>query len=112
MEFSQKQIWLINFDPSFGHEYQKVRPGLIIENDFYIPKYDLLTIVPISSNTLNNHILDIIIPKNSNNRLMKDSILKTKQINSFDKKRFIKFIGFCDSEIFESLKENIFKYLS
>jgi len=21
MEFKQKQIWLINFDPSFGHEY-------------------------------------------------------------------------------------------
>ncbi|MCP5106166.1 MAG: type II toxin-antitoxin system PemK/MazF family toxin, partial [bacterium] len=30
MEFNQKQIWLVNFDPSFGHEYKKVRPALII----------------------------------------------------------------------------------
>ncbi|MBM3236847.1 type II toxin-antitoxin system PemK/MazF family toxin [Candidatus Poribacteria bacterium] len=24
------QIWLVNFDPSFGHEYKKVRPTLIV----------------------------------------------------------------------------------
>ncbi|MCL5991403.1 MAG: type II toxin-antitoxin system PemK/MazF family toxin, partial [Bacteroidetes bacterium] len=45
MEFQQKQIWLINFDPAFGHEFQKTRPGLIIENNFYIPKFELLTIL-------------------------------------------------------------------
>lgn len=112
MEFRQKQIWLINFDPSFGHKYKKGRPGLIIENDFYIPKFDVLTIIPISSNTDNTHILDILIPKTLNNRLMKDSLLKTKQINSFDKKRFIKYIGICDTNVFKKLNENILKYLS
>lgn len=112
MEFQQKQIWLINFDPSFGHECNKVRPGLIIENDYYIQKFDLQTIIPISSNTYNLHILDIIIPRTSNNRLMKDSVLKTKQINSFDKRRFIKLIGLCDNEIFAALKQNILSYLS
>jgi mRNA interferase MazF len=41
MIFGQKQIWLINFDPSFGHEYQKMRPSVIIENNRFIDKFDL-----------------------------------------------------------------------
>ena len=24
--FQRGQIWLVNFDPSFGHEYKKIRP--------------------------------------------------------------------------------------
>jgi mRNA interferase MazF len=48
VEFSQKQIWLINFDPSFGHEYKKVRPGLIIEDSEYIQTGNLITVLPIS----------------------------------------------------------------
>lgn len=43
------EIWLVNFDPSFGHEYQKVRPALVIESDFYIPLGNLITVLPISS---------------------------------------------------------------
>ena len=76
MEFHQKQIWLINFDPAFGHEFQKVRPGLIIENDLYIPQFDLLTIIPISSKIDNLYILDILVPKTNLNRLLKESVIK------------------------------------
>ncbi len=111
MEFQQKQIWLINFDPAFGHEFQKTRPGLIIENNFYIPKFELLTIIPISSKIDNLYILDVLIPKTKQNRLMKDSILKVKQINSFDKRRFIKFIGICEEDTFEQVKKNISDFL-
>ena len=112
MKFGQKQIWLVNFDPSFGHEYQKMRPGIIIENNSFIDSYDLLTIVPLSSNIKVMHSLDILIPKTSKNRLMLDSLIKTKQINTYDKRRFIKLIGVCDDEIFAKIKENIGKYLA
>lgn len=112
MDYYQKQIWLINFDPSFGHEYQKMRPGIIIENNNYIDKFDLLTIVPISSKIDIKFELDIEIPKTKTNRLMMDSIIKTKQINSFDKRRFIKFIGVCESQIFNEIQNNINQYLS
>jgi mRNA interferase MazF len=111
MESSQKQIWLINFDPSFGREYQKMRPGIIVENNFYIDKFDLLTIIPISSKINNKFYLDIIIPKTLENRLLYDSIIKTKQINSFDKRRFINYIGNCEESIFNALQNNLFEYL-
>lgn len=112
MEFSQKQIWLINFDPSFGHEYKKVRPGLIIEDSGYIQTGNLITVLPISSITEKQTELDVNLPKDEKNRLMKDSLIKTKQISSFDKRRFIKYIGDCNQEVFKEVMENIKKYLS
>lgn len=112
MEFSQKQIWLLNFDPSFGHEYKKVRPALIIGESKYIQSGNLITVIPLSSKTEKTTELDVYLPKSVNNRLMKDSLIKTRQISSFDKKRFIKYIGECDNQIFKVLHENLMKYLS
>lgn len=111
MEFKQKQIWLINFEPSFGHEYRKVRPGLIVEDTPFIQPGNLITIVPISSKTEKQLELDLHLSKDNLNRLMKDSLIKTHQISSFDKDRFIKYIGECSPQVFENLKENIIRYL-
>jgi mRNA interferase MazF len=112
MEFKQKQIWVINFDPSFGHEYKKVRPAIIIEDSHYIQTGILLTVVPISSKIEKQAELDVYLAKDEKNRLIKDSLIKTHQISSFDKRRFIKYIGDCSHEIFEKLQENIKKYLT
>jgi len=35
------EIWLVDFDPSFGHEHQKVRPALVIESNPWICVYTL-----------------------------------------------------------------------
>jgi mRNA interferase MazF len=112
MQFLQSQIWLVNFDPSFGHEYKKVRPALIVEGSGYIDSSNLVTVLPISSVVDKKGHLDILLPKDDENRLMKDSLIKTLQISSFDKRRFIKFIGICNQEIFKSVQSNIKKYLS
>ncbi|GEM_PF-248499 len=101
------QIWLVNFDPSFGHEYKKVRPALIVQNSEYIESSDLLTVIPISSRTAKQSDLDIVLKKDLQNRLMADSLIKTKQISSFDKRRFIKLVGFVNEEIMEKVKNNI-----
>lgn len=68
-----------------------MRPGIIIENKFE---------------------LDIEIQRTALNRLMYNSIIKTKQINSFDKRRFVKLIGICEDNIFNILQKNISEYLS
>lgn len=52
-----------------------------------------------------------MFPRTTTNRLMLGSIIKTKQINSFDKRRFIKFIGICENHIFNELQDNINEYL-
>ena len=110
-KFQRGQIWLVNFDPSFGHEYKKVRPALIIQQQNYITSSNLLTVIPISSKIANPTKLDIILKKDTQNRLMKDSLIKTKQISSFDKRRFIKLIGTIKEEIFENVDKNIHLFL-
>jgi mRNA interferase MazF len=105
--FQRGQIWLVNFEPSFGHEYQKIRPALIIQHEKYIDSGNLLTVIPISSQISNSAELDILIKANSQNRLMKDSLLKTKHISSFDKRRFIKLVGITDIETMTSVDKNL-----
>ena len=110
-KFLYGQIWLVNFDPSFGHEYKKVRPALIIQNDRYIKSSNLLTVIPISSQTIKQAELDILLKKDSKNRLMVNSLLKVKQISSFDQQRFIKLIGTVDEKTMETIKKNIQLFL-
>ena len=109
--FQRGQIWLVNFDPSFGHEYKKAHPALIIQNDKYIESSSLLAVVPISSQIDKQTELDILIKSNSQNRLMKDLLLKMKQVSSFDKGRFIKLIGTADEATMKRVKKNIKVYL-
>ncbi len=91
--FQRGQLWLVNCDPSVGHEYQKIRPVLVIQQNRYIPLSNLLTVIPLSSQTAKSVALDLLIPKDAQNHLMKDSLVKTYQISSFDESRFIKYIG-------------------
>jgi len=42
---------------------------------------------------------------------MKDSLIKTQQISSFDKRRFIKYIGECEPHVFENLQHSVKRYL-
>lgn len=105
--FQRGQIWLVNFDPSFGHEYQKVRPAFIIQHEKYTESGNLLTVIPISSQINNPEELDIFIKSGFRNRLMKDSLLKTKHISSFDKRRFIKLIGTVDKEIMDNVDRHL-----
>ncbi|RKZ88393.1 MAG: type II toxin-antitoxin system PemK/MazF family toxin [Candidatus Parabeggiatoa sp. nov. 1] len=109
--FQRGQIWLVNFDPSFGHEYQKARPALCIQHEKYITSSQLLTVVPISSQTSKFTELDILLEKDLINRLMKDSLVKIKQISSFDKKRFIKLIGVVNQHTLEQVDKNLQLFL-
>lgn len=107
----QGDIWLVDFDPSVGHEYQKVRPALILENSSYIGLGNLLTVVPISSQVQKATLLDVLITKNSQNRLLNNSVIKTRQVSSFDKRRFIKRIGVCQADALGSVLQNITLFL-
>jgi mRNA interferase MazF len=108
----QGEIWLVDFDPSVGHEYQKVCPAVVVESDVYLPLGNLITVVPVSSQTQKSGILDVLIPKDSINRLMTDSLIKTRQISSFDSRRFIKRIGTCQGPVLQEVLHNISLYLN
>jgi mRNA interferase MazF len=110
-KFQRGQIWLVNFEPNVGSEYKKVRPALIIQQGCYLTSSNLITVIPVSSQVANPTELDIFITKDPQNRLMKDSLIKTKQISSFDKTRFIKLIGIANEQVMENIDKNIHLFL-
>lgn len=99
------EIWLVDFDPSTGHEFQKQRPALVIQAAAQIRKSNVVTIMPLTSNLSNTLPDDITIKKSEKNKLLSDSVLKVYNIVSFDYSRFIKKIGDVDAVDLDRVKE-------
>lgn len=99
------EIWLVDFDPSAGHEFQKQRPALVIQTTTQIRKSNVVTVIPFTSNLYGALPDDIVIKKSQKNRLLGDSVLKIYNIVSFDYSRFIKKIGDVDASDSDKVKE-------
>jgi len=97
MEYPKKgEIYLINFDPTIGHEVKKKRPAIILSNDIHNQYSPLVTVAPISSNTKNIYPFEVYIPEGIAN-LDNDSKIMIIQLRSVDKKRLLKKIGSVDN---------------
>jgi len=106
----QGELWLVQFLNSVGHEFKGARPALIIESDLQIAKTSVFTILPLTSNMNNKLRNDILVVKDSQNKLFCDSILRVHQIQSFDRARFIKRIGVIKKDILEQIKDYLKKH--
>ena len=85
-------VWT-KFDPSVGHEYQDKRPAIVIQSNEQLNKSNLVTVIPLTSQSGNLAGDDILIPANQENKLRIDSVAKVYCITSFDYRRFSKIIG-------------------
>jgi len=106
----QGEIWWVKFLNSVGHEYQKERPALIIAADSQLRRSGLATIMPFTSSTNNRIDEDILVSKDSQNKLYYDSILKVHHIQSFDRSRFIKLVGAVGEDIMRQVKSYLKKH--
>ena len=97
------EIYLVNFDPTRGHEVKKKRPALIISNDIHNQYSPLVTVAPLSSNVEKVYPFEVYIPKgmaglNDNSKIM------IIQLRSIDKKRMLNKIGVIeDKEILNQI---------
>lgn len=86
------EIYLVDFNPTIGHEIRKTRPALILQNDLG-NLYSRLTIVAaITSQTDYLKPIDVCIPAWEGG-LLKDSAVLLNQIRTVDKRRLKKRIG-------------------
>lgn len=92
-EVKRGDIWLVNLDPTVGHEINKSRPALIIQNDIG-NKYSPVTIIaPITSQNIEKiYPIEVFLTKEGHN-LEKDSKVLLNQIRSIDKERLIKKVS-------------------
>jgi mRNA-degrading endonuclease toxin of MazEF toxin-antitoxin module len=100
-------IVCVNFDPSLGHEYQKLRPAVVIQADEICSVSSLITVMPISSQVSKAVPHDIVVAKNSSNNLYDDSIIKVYWISSFDYSRITKKIGSISLSEISNIKEYV-----
>jgi len=106
----QGEIWLVRYDPSVGHEFQKTRPAVIASSNQSLRYSSLVTVMAITGNYDGCLPDDIKVGKDGYNKLFSDSVIKVCHISSFDKGRFIKRIGIVNESTLSKIKEYIKKH--
>ena len=91
-------LYLAALDPTIGHEISKTRPVLVISNDKNNSFSGTVTVLPITSKSIEKvYPFEVGVQKGKGN-LPKDSKIKSDQIRTLDKKRLIKTIGMLSDE--------------
>ena len=95
------QVWVVNFDPTVGHEIKKTRPALVIQNDIG-NRYSPITIVAAITSATDGktHPTEVPIRKGGAG-LTADSLILLNQIRSIDKQRLVKRLGTVEAEAME-----------
>ncbi|MEK7396415.1 MAG: type II toxin-antitoxin system PemK/MazF family toxin [Candidatus Poribacteria bacterium] len=89
---SRGEIWLINLDPTKGHEQSGIRPSLIISTDhFNLGPAELIVVAPVTTaqKSIPLHV-EINPPEGG---LKKRSFIKCDSIRSVTKERLIERWG-------------------
>ena len=110
----QGDIFLVNLDPTIGHEIRKTRPAVVVSNNYINCYGKVLVIVPLTSNTQNVSPSQVVIPKGAGG-LDKDSKAVADHIKSVDKQRLANKIGSLPPELLQLIlgaMDNTFKVLS
>ena len=105
------EIYLVQFDPTIGHEIQKTRPAAIVQNDVS-NEYSPITIVAaISSQFSEPPFPREVIIEPSESGLLKRSAVIVNQIRSVDRRRLVKRLGRLSlaslSRVDEALKSSL-----
>jgi mRNA interferase MazF len=96
-------IYLVAFEPSIGHEFKKKRPAMIIQQE-PVSNFSCITIVPITSKIEKHGPYDVFIQKDHVNNLTHDSLVAVRHIMTFDKSRFLHYIGKAGSPVIRQVR--------
>tara|TARA_Y100000310_G_C20595260_1_gene770176 strand:+ start:331 stop:678 length:348 start_codon:yes stop_codon:yes gene_type:complete len=98
-------IWLVNLDPTIGHEIKKSRPAVIIQNDIGNQYSPITIIAPLTSQLKEKcYPFETPLPKEYSG-LSKDSKVLMNQIRAIDKNRLIKNVGTVKEELLEDINK-------
>ena len=104
-EVKRGDLWIVNLDPTIGHEIRKSRPALIIQNNLGNTYSPITIIAPITSQkTEKVYPIEVLLPK-KNTGLDKESKVLLNQIRAIDKRRLVKKLGKLDIEIMLDVDE-------
>jgi mRNA interferase MazF len=92
------EIYLVEFDPTRGHEIRKTRPALIIQNDVG-NRHSPITIVAAITSRLSAtpYPIEVAVDPGKGNGLAVRSAIHLDQIRSVDRERLVKRLGVIDA---------------
>ena len=100
-------IYLVRLDPTVGHEIQKTRPAVIIQNDVS-NRYSRITIVAaISSQFSDPPFPREVVIEPTESGLPKRSAVIVNQIRSVDRQRLAKKLGRLSSQSLRRVDEAV-----
>ena len=93
MNIERGKIYLAVLDPVVGKEISKTRPVVIVSNEKNNKFSGTVTILPITSKSLQNiYPFEVLLSKGAA-KLPKTSKVKADQIRTLDKSRIVRFMG-------------------
>ena len=106
MSYPQRgDLYLVNLDPTVGHEIKKTRPAVIISNNIANQYSPIVIIAAITSRS--EPKFDEVAVKPPEGGLEKPSVILPNQIRSVDKKRLIRYLGTLSEETIRSLDTSL-----
>ena len=102
------EIYLTALDPTLGHEIQKTRPALVIQNDISNRLSEITIVAPITS-TVRFPLspVHVLLPADKQSGLAVTSVALLNQIRAVDRIRLVKRLGTVGSEILEQVDDAI-----
>lgn len=99
MEIVQYHIYLVNLDPTVGHEIKKTRPCLVISPDVMNAHLQTVMIAPMTTKSHN-------YPTRAGLRFEgKNASIVLDQIRTVDRKRIVKELGKLDARHVRKVKD-------
>lgn len=100
------EIYLVELDPGRGHEIQKTRPAVIVQNDIG-NRYSPVTIVAAVTSKLSPtpYPVEVVVVPSKGNGLTMPSAINLGQIRSVDRERLVKRLGVLDAATMRKVDE-------
>jgi mRNA interferase MazF len=101
-------IFLVAFDPTIGHEIQKTRPALVIQNDVG-NRHSPLTIVAAITSKISSipYPVEVPIEPSKTNVLEFRCAIRLDHIRTVDRRRLVRRLGVADSATMSKVDEAI-----
>ena len=111
MTIRRREVHLAGLDPVVGREIAKTRPVVVVSNDLNNEFSGTVTILPITSGSLEMiYPFEVLLPRGTAN-LPKDSKVKANQIRTLDRSRLVKFIGELPKDIMAGIDKAMMLHL-
>src|ERR1039458_2590307 len=101
------EIYLVGFDPTVGHEIQKTRPAVVIQNDISNQHSPITVVAAISSQFSDPPFPREAVIEPEESGLPKRSAVIVNQIRSVDRQRLQKRLGRLSGPSMERVDEAI-----